>query len=163
MSLEHKLVSILFRHWRRDYLNRQVRRSSFPLTSYCDALTTFTMATTQLLPLLTIITNAVQDIIKEYDAVHQPIPSLNSTAPGPFDSPAAMSSELLRATKIVEAACAQLSVTVANPACLMTNVSPDILCPREKARSCTDRIVVDSLEGFRSMLFLIPYTTSIPA
>lgn len=81
------------------------------------------MAAAQLTPLLNLISSAVQDVIKEYDAVHQPIPSLNSTMPGPFDSPAAMSPELVKAIKVIEAACTQLSLTVANPARSMVNVS----------------------------------------
>jgi len=76
-----------------------------------------------LLLLVDLITNAVNVVVNEYAAVNQPVPSLESTVPGPFDTPEATSPQLSKAIQIIEAACPQLSFTVASPGHVMTNVS----------------------------------------
>lgn len=76
-----------------------------------------------LLPLVDLITNAVKVVIDEYAAINQPVPSLDSTIPGPFDTPESTPPQLSKAIQIIEAACAQLSFTVASPGHVMTNVS----------------------------------------
>lgn len=86
------------------------------------------MAAAELTPLVDLITDAVKDVIKEYDTVGQPFPALGSTNSGHFDSAASVTPELARAIKVVEAACAQLSFSVASPAHVMTNVSAYLSC-----------------------------------
>lgn len=85
------------------------------------------MTAAQLLPLVNLITDAVKVVIEEYDATENTLPPLSSTAPGPFDSAVSISPELARATKIIEAACAQLSVSVASPAHSILNVGHEFL------------------------------------
>ncbi|EIM90605.1 S-adenosyl-L-methionine-dependent methyltransferase [Stereum hirsutum FP-91666 SS1] len=74
-----------------------------------------------LLPLVDLITNAVKVVIDEYAAINQPVPSLDSNIPGPFDTPESTPPQLSKAIQIIEAACAQLSFTVASPGHVMTN------------------------------------------
>lgn len=73
--------------------------------------------------LTAIITQAVDEIIAEYAAVGQEVPSLDSTAPGSFDSPEMTPLRLVQAVQRVEAACAQLSFTVASPGHVIVNKS----------------------------------------
>ncbi|KAH7874886.1 S-adenosyl-L-methionine-dependent methyltransferase [Lentinula edodes] len=71
--------------------------------------------------LTALINDAVQDVIAEYAAVGQAIPSLNSLKPGPFQVPAETPARLMKAIKIIEAACAQLTYTVSPPGSVMLN------------------------------------------
>ena len=70
-----------------------------------------------------IILVAVQVVADEYAIIGQSVPSLDSTVPGPFDTPEKMSHNLTKAIQIIEAACAQLCFTVASPGHSVTNVS----------------------------------------
>ncbi|KAF8580550.1 S-adenosyl-L-methionine-dependent methyltransferase [Ramaria rubella] len=82
-----------------------------------------TIDTAHLTALVDVISTAVKVVVAEYAAVGHSVPSLNSTAPGPFDAPEKVNVILARAIQTVEAACAQLSFTVANPGHVMTNKS----------------------------------------
>lgn len=76
-----------------------------------------------LLALVDLISKSVSVVIKEYAVFNETVPSLNSTVPGPFDTPESVPPELNKAIQIVEAACAQLSFSIAGPGHVMTNVS----------------------------------------
>lgn len=73
--------------------------------------------------LTSLINKAVQDVIDLYAAVGQAVPSLDSLKPGPFEVPEETPVKLMKAIQIIEAACAQLSCTVAAPGSAMVNVS----------------------------------------
>lgn len=73
--------------------------------------------------LATLINSAVEDIVKEYSTTGHSIQSIQSTEPGPFDAPHLASPALAKAIQTIEAACAQLTFTVANPGHVITNVS----------------------------------------
>ena len=77
--------------------------------------------------LASLITSAVQDVVKEYSAAGHSVPSLNSVEPGPFDAPHLVSPALAKEIQTIEAACAQLSFAVANPGHVITNVSAHLL------------------------------------
>ncbi|KAF8577159.1 S-adenosyl-L-methionine-dependent methyltransferase [Ramaria rubella] len=75
----------------------------------------------QLSSLVDLISAAVKVVESEYASVGQRVPYLNSTAPGPFDTPEEVSVNLAKAVQTIEAACAQLSFTVASPGHVVTN------------------------------------------
>lgn len=79
--------------------------------------------TAEIKALTALINSAVHDIVNEYSKEGHSVPSIHSTEPGPFDAPHLVSPVLAKAIQIVEAACAQLSFTVANPGHVITNVS----------------------------------------
>lgn len=81
------------------------------------------MAAAELIPLVNIIKDAVVVVIDEYDSKGKVFPSLQSTMGGPFDSAASVTPALANAVKTIEAACAQLSISVARPAHAILNVS----------------------------------------
>ncbi|KIK52991.1 hypothetical protein GYMLUDRAFT_49571 [Collybiopsis luxurians FD-317 M1] len=68
-----------------------------------------------------LINKAVQDVIAEYAAAGQAVPSLDTLSPGPFTIPEETPARLAKAVQIIEAACAQLSFTVAPPGSVMVN------------------------------------------
>lgn len=70
-----------------------------------------------------IINESIDQIIEEYSAVGQEVPSLESTTVGPFDAPEQTPSRLLQAVQRIEAACAQLSFTVSSPGHVIVNKS----------------------------------------
>ncbi|KAJ7637687.1 S-adenosyl-L-methionine-dependent methyltransferase [Mycena polygramma] len=70
-----------------------------------------------------LISNAVKDVVAEYTAAQVSLPSLSSTSPGPFDTPESMSANLVKAIRTIEAACTQLSVSVASPGHVIMNRS----------------------------------------
>ncbi|KAF9068144.1 S-adenosyl-L-methionine-dependent methyltransferase [Rhodocollybia butyracea] len=70
-----------------------------------------------------LINKAVQDVIAEYATFGQPVPSLDTLTPGPFTVPEETPARLTKAIQIIEAACAQLSYTVAPPGSVMINKS----------------------------------------
>lgn len=76
-----------------------------------------------LFSLVDLISNAVKVVAKEYAAVGETVPSLDSTAPGPFDTPESVPPALRNAVEIIEAACAQLTFSVASPGHSVVNVS----------------------------------------
>ncbi|KAF9014286.1 S-adenosyl-L-methionine-dependent methyltransferase [Cyathus striatus] len=75
----------------------------------------------QLLALANLITSAVQTVISEYKAAGASIPPLDSTVNGVFDTPEAVTPNLSKAIRTIEAACAQLSFSVASPGHVITN------------------------------------------
>lgn len=77
-----------------------------------------------LLALVEIISKAVSTVNEEYAKANATVPSLDATSPGPFDTPESLTPELSRAIQTIEAACGQLSFTVALPGHAMTNVRP---------------------------------------
>lgn len=84
--------------------------------------TTSFNGTDEITALAGLINSAVQDIIREYTMTGHSVPSLHSTEEGPFDAPHLVSAALSKAIQTVEAACAQLTFTVANPGHTITNV-----------------------------------------
>ncbi|KAJ3877770.1 S-adenosyl-L-methionine-dependent methyltransferase [Lentinula edodes] len=78
---------------------------------------------THITALTDLINKATQDVIAEYSAVGQAVPSLDTLQPGPFQVPEETPTRLIRAIQIIEAACAQLSFTVAPPGSVMVNKS----------------------------------------
>ncbi|KIK62297.1 hypothetical protein GYMLUDRAFT_58461 [Collybiopsis luxurians FD-317 M1] len=68
-----------------------------------------------------LINDAVKDVIMEYAAIGQAVPSLDTLEPGPFPAPEAVPVQLRKAIQIIEAACAQLSCTVALPGSVLLN------------------------------------------
>ncbi|KAJ3933412.1 MAG: S-adenosyl-L-methionine-dependent methyltransferase [Lentinula lateritia] len=78
---------------------------------------------THITALTDLINKATQDVIAEYAAVGQAVPSLDTLQPGPFQVPEETPTRLIRAIQIIEAACAQLSFTVAPPGSVMVNKS----------------------------------------
>ena len=75
-----------------------------------------------LLALVDLITKAVTVVNQEYAKVNAVVPPLESTLSGPFDTPESMTPELTKAIQVIEAACAQLTFTVAPPGHVMVNV-----------------------------------------
>ena len=76
-----------------------------------------------LLSLSNLISESVKTVIAEYAAAGKPVPTLNTLAPGPFDNPVNASPAYAKAVRTIEAACAQLTFTVADPAHSIVNVS----------------------------------------
>ncbi|KAJ3768969.1 S-adenosyl-L-methionine-dependent methyltransferase [Lentinula raphanica] len=76
---------------------------------------------THITALTELINDAVQEVIAEYAAVGQAVPTLHSLEPGPFQLPAETPARLTKAIKIIEAACAQLTYTVSPPGSVMLN------------------------------------------
>ncbi|KAF9479528.1 S-adenosyl-L-methionine-dependent methyltransferase [Pholiota conissans] len=72
-----------------------------------------------------LIVSSVKDVINEYQSSGHDVPSLFSTETGPFDAPHLTSPKLSKAVQIIEASCAQLTYTVANPGHVVTNVRTD--------------------------------------
>ncbi|KAF8191303.1 S-adenosyl-L-methionine-dependent methyltransferase [Pholiota molesta] len=68
-----------------------------------------------------LIVSSVKDVRSEYQSSGYDVPSLFSTEPGPFDAPHLTSPKLSKAIQIIEAACAQLTYTIANPGHVVTN------------------------------------------
>lgn len=79
--------------------------------------------TAEITALAGLINSAVQDIVNEYTKAGHAVPSLHSTERGPFGAPHLVSATLSKAIQTVEAACAQLTFTVANPGHTITNVT----------------------------------------
>ncbi|KAJ6501494.1 S-adenosyl-L-methionine-dependent methyltransferase [Mycena vitilis] len=75
----------------------------------------------EIVALADLISSTVQDVAAEYSAAGTSLPSLSSTAPGPFDSPGSVSPKLARAVRILDAACAQLIFSVGSPGHVMLN------------------------------------------
>ncbi|KAF9002052.1 S-adenosyl-L-methionine-dependent methyltransferase [Cyathus striatus] len=75
----------------------------------------------QLIQLTNLINSAVRDVLSEYDVVGAPVPLMQSTEAGPFDSPDSVTPKLATAIRTIEAACAQLSFAVASPSQVINN------------------------------------------
>ena len=76
-----------------------------------------------------LIVASVKDVVSEYEAANSDIPSLLSTGSGPFDAPHLQSAKLAKALLVIEAACAQLTYTVATPGHVITNVRGIVASP----------------------------------
>lgn len=70
-----------------------------------------------------LISDSVAVVTSEYAKAGHAPPTLESTAEDPFHSPELVSEQLKTVIKTIEAACAQLSATVASPRHVITNVS----------------------------------------
>ncbi|KAJ7214521.1 S-adenosyl-L-methionine-dependent methyltransferase [Mycena pura] len=75
----------------------------------------------EIVALADLISRTVEDVVAEYAAAGVSMPSLASTTPGPFDTPESVPPKLAKATRILDAACAQLSFSVGNPGHVITN------------------------------------------
>ncbi|KAJ6607417.1 S-adenosyl-L-methionine-dependent methyltransferase [Mycena sp. CBHHK59/15] len=73
----------------------------------------------EIVALAELICNAVTDLRDEYAV--QSMPSLKSTDTWPFDAPETRPAKVSKAVRTIEAACAQLSFTVANPGHVFVN------------------------------------------
>ncbi|KAJ7704582.1 S-adenosyl-L-methionine-dependent methyltransferase [Mycena rosella] len=78
---------------------------------------------TEIVALADLISRTVKDVVAEYTAAGVSMPSLSSTAPGPFDMPETTSPKLARAVRILDAACAQLSFSIGSPGHVVINKS----------------------------------------
>ncbi|KAK7453205.1 hypothetical protein VKT23_011885 [Stygiomarasmius scandens] len=68
-----------------------------------------------------LISQSVSTVCAEYTSAGKVLPPLDSTESGSFDAPEKTNEVLQAAIKTIEAACAQLSVAVANPGHVITN------------------------------------------
>ncbi|KXN90283.1 Sterigmatocystin 8-O-methyltransferase [Leucoagaricus sp. SymC.cos] len=108
--------------------------------------------TEQLIALSNFIAEAVRVVIDEYNTAGIPVPSLRSasTAPTLFDSPENVTPMLSKAICTIEAACAQLSFTVASPGHVMTNKVYGFYEPSAMLIVCNAKIadlLLDEPEG----------------
>ncbi|KAF7430171.1 hypothetical protein PC9H_005871 [Pleurotus ostreatus] len=76
-----------------------------------------------------LISDSVAVVTSEYAKAGHAPPSLESTAQDPFHSPELVPEQLKAAIKIIEAACAQLSATVASAGHVVTNKSYNFMEP----------------------------------
>ncbi|KDQ22115.1 hypothetical protein PLEOSDRAFT_1109237 [Pleurotus ostreatus PC15] len=76
-----------------------------------------------------LISDSVAVVTSEYAKAGHAPPTLESTTEDPFRSPELVSEQLKTAIKIIEAACAQLSATVASPGHVITNKSYNFVEP----------------------------------
>lgn len=77
----------------------------------------------QALALAELIYETTGKIVQEYNSAGHSLPSLESTIPGPLDTPEKISADLGRYMRIIEGACAQLSIMVNRPGHVIINVS----------------------------------------
>ncbi|KAJ6573975.1 S-adenosyl-L-methionine-dependent methyltransferase [Mycena vulgaris] len=76
---------------------------------------------TEIVALADLISRTVKNVAAEYAEAGVSMPSLSSTAPGPFDTPETAPPKLAKAVRILDAACAQLSFSVGSPGHVVTN------------------------------------------
>ncbi|KIJ38737.1 hypothetical protein M422DRAFT_231092 [Sphaerobolus stellatus SS14] len=76
---------------------------------------------TEVIALANLISSTAQALIAEYSKLGQNIPALDSVEVGPLDAPENVPPSLAKVIQTIEAACAQLSFTVASPGHVMTN------------------------------------------
>lgn len=81
----------------------------------------------QLTALVELISSSVKEVIAAYNAAGRDVPSLESLDEGPLEIPATTPASLTQARQIIEAACAQLCVTVAQPGDCIVNVRTPVL------------------------------------
>lgn len=72
--------------------------------------------------LLALITSSVKQVIFTYQEAGYDPPSLDSTKPGPFDSPENTPLHLRQIIQTIEGACAQLCATIAPAGHVVHNV-----------------------------------------
>ena len=77
----------------------------------------------QLRSLVQLISEGVENIIEQYDRIGQDPPTLDHLGVSYYDKSENYNEQLTDAIKVVEGACAQLSLTVANPSHSISNVS----------------------------------------
>lgn len=114
-----------------------------------------TISDARLSALVNLIQDSVKVVISQYDAVGQTVPSLDSVDTGPFDTPDNVTPELRKAVEIIEAACAQLSFSVASPGHVITNVSR-LLCAVICPVLTLGGVVSESLRSLYSLLMTSP-------
>ncbi|GJE93466.1 O-methyltransferase [Phanerochaete sordida] len=93
----------------------------------------------QLTALVELISSSVKEVIAAYNAAGRDVPSLESLDEGPLEIPATTPASLTQARQIIEAACAQLCVTVAQPGDCIVN----------KAFACTESACLQVAAGAR--------------
>lgn len=153
MAIPHETSPVQFLLERFIYRQRDLWRVPPPLKSEkCARYTPEPMAAPKSNPnfhvtaLADMISAAVKTVVAEYASTGHAVPTLESTEPGPFDDPEAISSRLRTAVKTIEAACAQLCATVATPQGTIHNKAyayVDIAC----LRTAIDARVADHLLG----------------
>ncbi|KAJ7487263.1 S-adenosyl-L-methionine-dependent methyltransferase [Mycena galericulata] len=100
----------------------------------------------EILALSDLISKAVAEIVSN----GRLIPSLHSTEPGPFDTPEDTPAGVSAAIRTIEAACAQLSYTVASPGHVVTNKSYGVqepVCLLVAADAKIADLLLDKPEG----------------
>lgn len=76
----------------------------------------------RLTALVDLISSSVREVIEAYSDARQDAPSLDSLDDGPLETPATTPFNVTRARQIIEAACAQLCATIAQPGDCIVNV-----------------------------------------
>ncbi|KAF4564045.1 hypothetical protein EYR36_003296 [Pleurotus pulmonarius] len=97
-----------------------------------------------------LISDSVAVVTSEYARAGHAPPTLESTAEDPFQSPESVSERLKTAIKTIEAACAQLSATVASPGHVVTNKSYNFVepvCMRVALHAKFTDLLLDKPEG----------------
>ena len=94
---------------------------------------------TQLRSLARLINNEVENIIAQYAKAGEEVPTLDRIKPVVFDR--TWNEELRNSVKIVEGACAQLSLTVADPSNAVFNVHPKTFFSKSFMLICRAEIV----------------------
>lgn len=81
-----------------------------------------------LVSLVKLIGASVHLLIQEYETAGHSIPALDSTIPGPFDTPESQTPSIRNAVETIEAACAQLCFSSASPGHVIVNVRVPLSC-----------------------------------
>ncbi|ESK85089.1 S-adenosyl-L-methionine-dependent methyltransferase [Moniliophthora roreri MCA 2997] len=101
--------------------------------------------------LSTLIASSVQEVLAIYASVGQAAPSLDSVEPGPFDDAVEdVPERLVRAVKVIKAACAQLVCTVSNPSGIILDkalAQPEPSCLVIVTNARIADLLVDKPEG----------------
>ncbi|KAF5365366.1 hypothetical protein D9757_012126 [Collybiopsis confluens] len=101
---------------------------------------------THITKLKDLINGAVDDIIAEYAAIGHAVPSLDTVEPGPFLVPEAVPVRMRKAVQIIEAACAQLSCTVALPGSVLLDIE-EPACLQVVTEARIADLLLDKPEG----------------
>ncbi|KAF5346423.1 hypothetical protein D9758_012775 [Tetrapyrgos nigripes] len=108
------------------------------------------MALLHITRLSELISQSVSAVCNEYRTAGQDLPVLHSTNVGPFDAPEKTSETLQTAIKTIEAACAQLCATIANPGHVITNKVYNYFepaCLRVATEAKISDLLLDKPEG----------------
>src|ERR1700754_3331015 len=84
----------------------------------------------QLRTLVRLISEKVEDVIAQYSKAGQDVPSLDYLGTAYYDVVENRDEDFIDTLQTIEAACAQLTLTVANPSRAITNVSLILLLYR---------------------------------
>ncbi|KAF5361557.1 hypothetical protein D9757_008382 [Collybiopsis confluens] len=105
---------------------------------------------THITKLRDLINEAVEDIITGYAAIGHAVPSLDTLEPGPFPVPEAVPAQMRKAIQIIEAACTQLSYTVALPGSVLLDkalVMEEPACLQVATEARIADLLLDRPEG----------------